>query len=138
MSNDRVELSKYRMQKAREDLANSARNLDDDFIKGSINRSYYAIFHAMRALLALDLFDSKKHSGIISYFLKNYVISGKFEREHSLIVRDAFAIRNKSDYDDFFVVGRQEAAQQLANAQIFLDVVQDFLEPLWLEPGDQV
>jgi hypothetical protein len=32
------------------------------------NRSYYCIFNAMRAVLSLDRFDSKKHSGIIDAF----------------------------------------------------------------------
>lgn len=35
------------------------------------NRSYYAVFSAMRAVLALDGFDFKKHSGIIAEFRKN-------------------------------------------------------------------
>ena len=32
------------------------------------NRAYYSIFHAIRSVLALDGFDSKKHSGVISEF----------------------------------------------------------------------
>lgn len=136
MNNESIELSKYRLQKAREDLDNAAINLDNDFVKGSINRSYYAIFHAIRAILALDLFDSKKHSGIIAFFQKNYVSTGKFEVDYSKIVRNAFSIRNKSDYDDFYIVSRSEAEQQLANAKAFLQKVTVYLQEAWGQLGD--
>ncbi|MBU2507347.1 MAG: HEPN domain-containing protein [Bacteroidetes bacterium] len=58
-------LSKYRMQKAADDLNSSEVLLNEKYYAQSINRSYYAIFHAVRAILAFDKFDSKKHSGII-------------------------------------------------------------------------
>ena len=38
--------------------------------RSAANRAYYAIFHAMRAVLALDGVDMKHHSGIISEFRK--------------------------------------------------------------------
>ena len=137
MNNESIELSKYRLQKAREDLDNAAINLDNDFVKGSINRSYYAIFHAIRAILALDIFDSKKHSGIIAFFQKNYVSTGKFEVDYSKIVRNAFSIRNKSDYDDFYIVSRSEAEQQLANAKDFLQQVTKYLQEAWGQLGEE-
>ena len=34
--------------------------------ESAANRSYYAVFHAMRAVLAFDEIDMKRHSGIIS------------------------------------------------------------------------
>jgi len=34
--------------------------------RSAANRAYYAIFHAMRAVLALDGVDMKHHSGIIA------------------------------------------------------------------------
>ena len=39
--------------------------------KDSIGRSYYAMFSAVRALLACDGVDYSKHSGVIAYFQKN-------------------------------------------------------------------
>ena len=34
----------------------------------AVNRAYYAAFHAIKALEIMDGFDSKKHSGAISFF----------------------------------------------------------------------
>lgn len=41
--------------------------------KGAANRSYYAIFHTMRSVLALDQIDFSKHSGVSAYFRKEYI-----------------------------------------------------------------
>jgi len=54
------------------------------------NRSYYCIFSAMRAVLALDRFNSKKHSGIIAAFRKDYIRTGIFPKEFSEIINNAF------------------------------------------------
>jgi uncharacterized protein (UPF0332 family) len=94
MDNDLYELSKYRLTRAKEDLEHAKVSLKESYIKGSLNRSYYAIFHAMRAVLALDGLDSKKHSGIIAHFNQNYIKTGVFSRELSkyLARRTSFTI----------------------------------------------
>ena len=85
--------------------------------KSSLNRSYYAIFHAMRAMNILKGFDSSKHSGVIAYFNK----------ELSVIIKSSSFLREKSDYDDFFIVGRNETENQLASAKVFLEAVEKYL-----------
>ena len=44
--------------------------------RDSIGRSYYAMFTAVRALLAMDSQDFSKHAGVISYFQEEYVKNG--------------------------------------------------------------
>ena len=120
-------LSQYRLSKAEECYIAAKCLLDDGLYTDSANRSYYAIFHAVRALLALDGVDFKKHSGVISYFQQHYIKTGIFDRELSDIVRDAFSIRQNSDYEDFFVISRADVNQQLKNARKFLDTVTQYL-----------
>ena len=131
MSSELIELSKYRMEKAKEDFANSTADLENGFIKGSINRSYYAVFHAMRAVNALAGFDSKKHSGVIAYFNQHYIHTGVISKDASDIIKNLSRIRNQSDYDDFFVVSRNEAEVQLAQAKAFIAEMEIYLQPLW-------
>lgn len=69
--------------------------------KGVANRSYYAIFHAMRSVLAFDEIDMKHHSGIISEFRRLYIKTGIFSTNLSEIISLLFDIRTDSDYDDF-------------------------------------
>lgn len=120
-------LSQYRLSKAAECYIAAKCLLDDGLYTDSANRSYYAIFHAVRALLALDGVDFKKHSGVISYFQQHYIKTGIFDRELSDIVRDAFSIRQNSDYEDLFVISRADVNQQLENARKFLDIVTQYL-----------
>ncbi|MBQ9503623.1 MAG: HEPN domain-containing protein [Lachnospiraceae bacterium] len=47
--------------------------LENGCLKDSINRSYYAIFNALRSVLALEGVDFKRHSQVIGYFNKNYI-----------------------------------------------------------------
>ena len=60
------DLSCYRLERAKEDLARARREFNLGDYKLAQNRSYYAVFHAMRAVNALDDYDSRKHSGVIS------------------------------------------------------------------------
>ena len=72
------ELSNYRLKTAGETLAAAQLLFENEKYKDSINRSYYTIFHCMRAILALEGADYKKHSGVISHFRENYIKNGVF------------------------------------------------------------
>ena len=53
---------------------------------------------------------------------------GKFDIRISAIIQKAFKIRNKNDYDDFYVVSREEAKEQIKDAEYFLNVIENFLD----------
>ena len=60
------ELANYRLERAKEMLYAAEDNLRINQWKTALNRSYYAIFHAIRAVNILEGFDSSKHSGVIT------------------------------------------------------------------------
>lgn len=68
-----IEISKVRFDHAKECLRDAKLLLAGGSYRSAANRAYYAIFHAMRAVLALDGVDMKHHSGIISEFRKRYM-----------------------------------------------------------------
>lgn len=72
--------------------------------------------------------DFSKHAGVISYFQKNYVKSGIFEKEYSKILAEAFEIRSESDYDDYYVISKEEAEEQIQNAQFFFDGIMKYVD----------
>lgn len=119
-------LAKYRIEKAEDDLKSAKLLHTNSFYSQSLNRSYYSIFHSVRALLAFDKFDSKKHSGIIAYFNKNYVKEGIIEKEFSAILMTAERIRATSDYDDLSVASKADAKLQLENAEKFIKRIRDY------------
>ena len=70
------DLAKYRLERAEEMLRASQINLRLGEFRTSMNRSYYAVFHAMRAANSLYSFDSTKHSGVISFFRRTFLKDG--------------------------------------------------------------
>lgn len=122
------ELAGYRMERANEMLEAAKKNLEIGQYKTSLNRSYYAIFHAMRAANILKGFDSSKHSGVIAYFNREYLKSGILERSLSVIIKNSAFLREKSDYDDFFIASRKDAEKQLEDANAFVMVIEQFLK----------
>lgn len=128
-----VSLSKYRLEQASEFLNSAMKNLEIDELKTANNRAYYCVFHSMRAVLALDGEDFKKHSGVISYFRENYIKTKIFNRECSDIVSSTSLIRNKSDYDDFYVASRQETKEQVENARVFFNNIKTYLDKNYIK-----
>ncbi|MBQ3377013.1 MAG: HEPN domain-containing protein [Synergistaceae bacterium] len=129
----RLDYSKYRLEKAKSDLRDAKVLFDAGSCKSAANRSYYAIFHAMRAVLALEPFDSKKHSGVIAHFHQFYIKSGLFDKNLSSMITNAFEIRNGADYEDFYLVSVEEIEQQIKNAEIFIAEIEKFLLAKWEE-----
>ena len=127
MENGVKVLSEYRFERAKEMLDAARQNLNINQYRTSLNRSYYAVFHAMRAVHILNGYDSSKHSGVIAHFNKNFLKENKLDRNLYKIIKDSSYLREKSDYDDFFVIGRQETERQLVNAEIFVNAVGDYL-----------
>lgn len=94
---------------------------------GAANRSYYSIFHCIRSLLALEGVDFSKHSGVMAYFQKNYIKPGIFGKEYSKILTEAFQIRNDSDYDDYYILSKEDVDVQIQNAQIFFNGIVSYV-----------
>ncbi len=127
-----VELAMYRMEKAKECLADAQDAFEESRLSNSINRSYYAMFHSIRALLAIDSFDSKKHASIIGYFNQYYIANSKIDTRYYQMIANAFRVRNKTDYDDFHIVSKDEAQKQLENAQIFIEFMAGYIDEIVL------
>lgn len=121
------DLANARLQTAKDCLVQASALLDIGQHKGVANRAYYAIFHAMRAVLALDGFDTKKHSGIIAKFRESYIKTNRFDARISEIIATLFRVRSASDYDDFYILSKQDAIEQLESAKFMLAEIDSFI-----------
>jgi uncharacterized protein (UPF0332 family) len=115
------------MDMAGEKLKSAKILLDAGQYKDSIGRSYYAIFSAVRAVLAKENVDFSRHSGVIAYFQKEYIKTGKIDKKYSKYLQNAFQIRNNCDYDDFYLVSVDDAEEQYNNAVEMLDMIREYL-----------
>jgi uncharacterized protein (UPF0332 family) len=123
----RWDLSKYRMEQARESLNASKLMMENDMIKDAINRSYYAAFYALKAVLAIEGKDFKRHKDVVAYFNQMYVAKGIFSRELGRMIAKLQQLREKSDYDDFFIVSIEKAEQQVASAEKVITEAEKYL-----------
>ena len=105
------ELAIHRLEQAKEDLA----------------ASEASIFHSIRAILALEPKDFKKHKDVIAYFNKNYVHTEIFPKSIGRKVSDASRIREDSDYDDEFVVRPEDTMAQIQTAKEMIELSEKYI-----------
>ncbi len=126
--NEKFILSQARFEHAEECLVAAKNLMENGHLKSSANRAYYAVFHAMRSVLAFDEIDMKHHSGIISEFRRLYIKSGIFSVEMSQIISVLFDVRTDSDYDDFFDIAPDELQEYVRKSEYFLSEINAYLQ----------
>lgn len=122
----RKDLCLYRIQTAKDNLKSARILLEAEEYKGANNRAYYAIFHAVNVVHALNGNSFKRHRDAIGNFNKNYVKTEIFPREIGRKISEAEEIRHASDYDDFYIASRQESERQVAAADEFIRLVEQY------------
>lgn len=122
-----MELSKYRFSLAEETYRNAKMCFENGFYRDCINRSYYAVFYGVRAVLALENVDFKRHKDVIAYFNKEFVATAKFPGEIDKRLSRLKMKREESDYNDFFIASAEEAKAQLQSVEYILPVIKEYL-----------
>ena len=125
--NRRESLCNYRMAAARETLQVAQECFEGNHYKDAINRSYYAAFYAVKAVLALEERDFKRHKDVMAYFNKEYVAKEIFPRELGRKLGTLKQLREKSDYDDFYIASKAQAEEQYNTAKYTLEQVSQYL-----------
>ena len=121
------ELSQYRLERSEAMLLSAKRDFEAQDYTSANNRAYYCIFHAMRAVLALDNVDFKKHSAVIARFGQDYLKTDRIDRSFGTLIATASLIRNRSDYEDFYICSIEETEQLLNGAGQLMNAVKAFL-----------
>lgn len=127
MDHKAVDLSAYRLNNAEETLDTAKLCMEHKRYKDTINRCYYAAFYAVKAVLALEEVDFKRHKDAIAYFNKNYIATEVFDREIGKLLGRLKRKRETSDYDDFYIASAEEAKEEYEAAQQIVGSIQKFL-----------
>jgi uncharacterized protein (UPF0332 family) len=123
-------LIRYRLEQADESLKDAKALLDATRSPRSIiNRSYYAMFYAVLALLQKVGKVPRKHSGAISLFDTEFVQNGLFAKELSKDLHAIFNLRQISDYQIIEPVTLEEAEKALKRAEYFVEAVRIHMKP---------
>ena len=133
LEQERIDLAKHRLCTSLEDYEAALNLFENGHFKAANNRAYYSIFHSIRAILALEGKDFKRHSTLIGYFNQYYVATNLFDKRYSKIVTQASMIRNASDYDDFYVADKTETQTQVEAAKTFYEAAAAYLNSRFAE-----
>lgn len=122
-----TDLAKYKLERAREELDTAVLLFNNEKLKAANNRAYYSIYYSLTAVLCLEPIAFKRHKDTIGYFNKNYVHTGIFPEEIGRGISKAAKVRHASDYDEFYIAGKDEAEGQIQTARVLIDLVNEYI-----------
>ncbi len=80
------------------------------------NRLYYAVFHAVNAMLLIDGVKTGTHKGTSIQFGKSYVLTGIFSRQDGILYGRLQTMREKADYQNVFSLEEEEGREMIKSA----------------------
>jgi len=130
---DVVALIAHNIEKADDSIIQAEALLNIEQYFGSVNRAYYAIFYAALAILLTKGLGSSKHSGVLSYFDREFVKTNEVEKKWSKVFHDAFELRSMGDYAKLTKVTKLETENLIKNSRDFVLWAKQWLkEREWL------
>lgn len=118
-----TDVTLWRLQKAKVTFLEGEQLQNSGLDQGAVNRYYYSVFHAARALLATKNLEPSKHSGVISLFNKEFVKPGIISVQASKIFTEVFSMRTQADYTDFINFSEDEVREMKDKAKEFIEEI---------------
>lgn len=95
---------------------------------GAANRLYYAVFHAINALLIHDGHSVNTHRGSHAIFNLHYIKTGFFPIEYGRLYNQLQTMREESDYNCVFEVEPEVLKERLEPARNLISKIKERLE----------
>lgn len=124
---ENINLALYRLERAKQENSNAKLLYKEKQYLAANNRAYYSIFYAIRAVLAMERIDFKKHKDVLAYFNKNYVKTEIFPRQMGRKIIVASKVREDSDYDEEYAPSMQATSMQIATSDELIKLVEEYL-----------
>ncbi len=123
-----IDIANMQLEKAKQLLSFIPEHINIGDYATAINRSYYAAFHSLKALEALSGYDSKKHSGTLSYFRREYIKTHLLSESLSDIIEELKVLREDSDYNITIQFNLQIATDSFEKAKIFVSEIEKYIK----------
>ncbi len=91
------------------------------------NRLYYAIFHAVSALLINDGHSVNTHKGVVVLFGQHYVRTGIFSMDDGRLYSQLQTMREKGDYNCAYQTSEDEIEPLIEPARILVDKIVKYI-----------
>jgi uncharacterized protein (UPF0332 family) len=104
---ERQELVKYRIAKARETFKEVDLHIKNELWNTAVNRLYYACYYAVIALLIDKEIQTQTHAGVRQMFGLHFVKPGIVDNSIGKFFTDIFDLRQAGDYDDYIEFSKE-------------------------------
>lgn len=128
-----LEFALYRLDRAKQEQATAELLYKENKLLAANNRAYYSIFYAIRAVLAMEKIDFKRHKDVLAYFNKNFIKTEIFPRQIGRKIVLASKVREDSDYDEEYEPSSETTALQIETAKELIELVEKYLNNLQIE-----
>jgi uncharacterized protein (UPF0332 family) len=116
-----TEEAQLHFERAAECLEDAQILFDNERPAAAVARSYYAMFHAATAILSAKGIKRSSHRGILSAFGEYLVKPGLLEQKMHQSLREAFELRQQTDYEPIVEIDSRQAREALEHAIEFID-----------------
>ena len=121
---ERQTLVALELKKAREAYEDIGILIAANRLNGAANRMYYAVFHAVSALLINDGHYVNTHKGSHAMFSQHYIKTGILPREYGQLYNQLQTMREESDYNCAYDVEMDELKQRLEPAKRLIEDIE--------------
>jgi uncharacterized protein (UPF0332 family) len=92
------------------------------------NRMYYAVFHAVTALLIKNGLHAESHQGVSVLFNKYFVKEGLIAAEYGKLLARLENMREKSDYTCLFETTEEDVSPMIPKAKEFVSIIETLIK----------
>ena len=95
--------------------------------EAAANRLYYALFHAMSALLIKDGLQVKSHRGVMAMFGEHYVRTEIFSKKDGSLLSDLVIMRDNADYNCFFEADEEKLTPYIEPTKLLIEKIKKYI-----------
>lgn len=125
---ERQELVKYRILKARETYEEVKLHIQNQLWATAVNRLYYACYYAVTALLVNEEIQPHTHTGVRQMFGLHFVKTGIIDLSIGKFFSDIYDLRQTGDYDDFIIFEEADVLDLLEPANNLISKAEELLK----------
>lgn len=125
--NERKRIIEYWRRRARECLEDAKLLLQNKRLHSAVNRIYYALFYQVSALLLSRGLSFSKHSGVLAAFNREFVKTGKIDKELGKFYNRMFEHRKTGDYEELVEFEEEDVLKWLKTAEKFLQATDNLI-----------
>ena len=128
MSEERIQKIQLEIEAGNESLDAVKTLMEKGLYRSAISRTYYGLFHYIRALLYTQGLEPKSHEGLEHLFGLHFVRAGKVDIGSAKLLARLQKYREQSDYGLVSVFTKEDVGQELSEVERFVQSIQGYLK----------